>query len=77
MPAPYDRIVRLFVEKLHLEIPSIDTDLIETGVMDSLTFVDLLVQLEHDFGIQISLQNLELDHFRSIAAIAEFISNGT
>jgi acyl carrier protein len=77
MSAPYDRIVRLFVEKLHLEVPSIDTDLIETGVMDSLTFVDLLVQLEHAFGIQVSLQDLEFEHFRSIAAIAEFVSNGT
>ena len=50
-----------------------DTDLFETGVLDSLKFVELLVQLEQQFGTRVSLDDLELDNFRSIGQIAHFI----
>jgi D-alanine--poly(phosphoribitol) ligase subunit 2 len=69
------QIARLFEEKLHLEIPSADTDLFETGALDSMAFVELLVQLEQQFGIKVSFEDLELDTFRSIKKIAEFVAN--
>ncbi len=68
-----DRILELFLEKLHLEIASIDTDLFETGLLDSLSFVELLLNLEQEFGIKISLEHLELENFRSVSRIAQFI----
>jgi acyl carrier protein len=67
------RLNRLFVEKLHLEVPPPDTDLLATGVLDSLHFTDLLLYLEQDFGITISLAALELDDFRTIENIARFV----
>lgn len=67
------QITRLFAEQLHLEVPSVETDLIETGLMDSLAFVEFLAQLEAGFGIQVSLEDLEIDRFRTIARIAAFI----
>ena len=70
----HTQITALFVAKLHLEVPSIDTDLLETGILDSLQFVELLLHLEQETGTTISLDDLEIDNFRSIAKIAEFVA---
>ena len=68
------QISALLSEKLHLQVPSLDTDLINTGLVDSLMFVEFLVQLEQEFGIQMSLQDLELDHIRTVTRIAAFVA---
>ncbi len=67
-----NQISALFSERLHLQVPSLDTDLIDTGLVDSLTFVEFLAQLEKEFGIHVSLEDLEIDHFRTISRIARF-----
>jgi len=72
-----DQLERLFAEKLNVEVPSVETDLIDTGLVDSLTFVEFLAQLEAGFGIQVSLEDLEIDRFRTIARIAGFIAAKT
>ncbi|PYP95487.1 MAG: D-alanine--poly(phosphoribitol) ligase subunit 2 [Gemmatimonadetes bacterium] len=68
------QISALFAEKLHLQVPSVDTDLIDTGLVDSLTFVEFLAQLEQEFGVQVSLQDLDLDRFRTVTRIAAFVA---
>lgn len=68
-----DRIGNIFVLHLNMEAPSPDTDVIESGTIDSLTFVELLAHLEQEFSIRIPLDNLDLDQFRSITRIGEFI----
>ncbi len=72
-----DQLERLFAEKLNVEVPSVETDLIDTGLVDSLTFVEFLAQLEAGFGIQVSLEDLEIDRFRTISRIAGFIAAKT
>jgi methoxymalonate biosynthesis acyl carrier protein len=73
------QLVRLFAEKLNVDVPSVETDLIDTGLVDSLAFVEFLAQLEAGFGVQVSLEDLEIDRFRTISSIARFIAtkNGT
>ena len=68
------RITTLFLERLNREVTSIQTDLLETGILDSLAFVELIYHVEQEFGVQVSVDDLEIDNFRSIAKIAEFIS---
>jgi methoxymalonate biosynthesis acyl carrier protein len=68
------RIAALFLEKLNLEVPATEIDLLETRMIDSLAFVELLVHIEQEFGFQISIDEFEMDHFRSIAKLAAFIS---
>jgi methoxymalonate biosynthesis acyl carrier protein len=67
-------IADLLLSKLHLYVPSTSTDLIESGMMDSLTFVDLLTHLEREFDITIHPDDLETDSFRSIDKIVEFVN---
>lgn len=64
----------IFEEELGLSPPASDTDLFESGIMDSLTFVNMLVSIERKFGLVVKLENLELDNFRSLAGIAQFIA---
>ena len=68
-----EQIATLFSGTLNLDVPSVDTDLFETGVLDSLAFVDLVLALERKFGVTTCLDDLEVDNFRSIARIAEFV----
>jgi len=69
------RIAALFSEKLRLKAPSPEADLFETQILDSLRFVVLLVELEKAFGTRVSLQGLEVDNFRSIERIAEYVAS--
>ncbi len=69
-----ERIGKIFEAKLNLVVPSVDTDLFETGGLDSLTFVELLLELEREYGIKVDLEDLELVNFQSIANIAGFIA---
>lgn len=73
-PSLRDRVAALFADALQLEVPSVDTDLFESAVLDSLAFVELLVQLEREFGVTPSLDELEAENFRSITRIAEFVA---
>jgi len=58
---------------LNIEVPADDTDLFETGLLDSLTFVELLVHVEETMGVTVALDQLEPQNFRSIRHIAMFV----
>jgi acyl carrier protein len=68
-----DRICKVFVNHLHTQPPAPDTDLIESGTIDSLAFVELIAQLEEEFSIRIPLDEVDLNRFRTIDRIGEFI----
>ena len=60
------------------EAPSPDTDLLETGILDSFQFVELLLQLEQRFGVRIKIDDIDLDDLRTLARIARLVvTNGT
>ena len=62
-----------FPDALHLDPPPIELDLFDSGVLDSLAFVELLLRLEQDFGVSVSVDDLELENFRTIERIAAFV----
>ena len=73
----HQKLTELFARKLNLDPPTVDTDLVGTGLLDSLMLIELLAQLEGTFGVSISTDDLELDNFRSIASIARFVAQRT
>jgi acyl carrier protein len=73
----HQKLTELFAKKLSLEVASVDTDLVGTGLLDSLALVELLAQLEETFGVSISIDDLELENFRSITSIAGFVARRT
>jgi acyl carrier protein len=68
-----EQIRKLFDEYLHVQIPSDDVDLIDGGLLDSLMLVDLLVRLEKEFGITVAMDKLDLDDFRTVHRIADYV----
>jgi acyl carrier protein len=67
------RLMDVFKHRLELDVPSAETDLMVTGLMDSLIFVELLFQIEKEFGVTIAMDKVELDNFRSIVSIVQFL----
>jgi methoxymalonate biosynthesis acyl carrier protein len=63
-------IACVLAEKLNVEVPSEDTDLFETGILDSQKFVELLLHIEQQFGTHVAIEDFEIDNFRSIDRIA-------
>lgn len=63
----------LLAGKLMLEVASPDTDLLKTGMLDSLRLVELLFHLEEQFGLRIAIEELDPDDLRSINTIAQLM----
>lgn len=68
------QVWELFEGDLGLKPPDADTDLFSSGIMDSLTFVNMLTCLERRFELTVRLESLELENFQSIARIARFVA---
>jgi acyl carrier protein len=71
------RIGELLLEVLNVEISSAKTDLVDTGVLDSLALVEVFFRIEQEFGIDVSLSDFEIEDFRSIGSITEFVRRQT
>ncbi len=48
-----------------------DTDLIDTGIIDSLTMIELVTILEDDYDVVIDVDDLIPDNFRNVVSIYE------
>src|SRR2546429_4660608 len=72
-PLP-DLVLRLLTDRLNLQVASPETDLLEAGLLDSLTFVQLLVHIEHEFGVTVSPGDLDIENFRSVSEIARLVA---
>jgi D-alanine--poly(phosphoribitol) ligase subunit 2 len=68
-----NRLSVLFSEVMHVDVPSADTDLFETGILDSQRFVELLLHIEQNFKTHIDIQDFEIENFRCIEKIAMLI----
>ena len=68
-------ISRLITKTLLVEVASPDEDLLSSGIVDSLTLVQLLVSLEDYYGIQIPLQDVEIEDLRSIGSLARLVKS--
>ena len=64
----------LFAEKLNVEVPSVDSDLLQTGILDSMSLVELFLILELEYGVKISMEDLEIENFQTISKIARFVA---
>ncbi|MDA8108911.1 MAG: phosphopantetheine-binding protein [Betaproteobacteria bacterium] len=64
----------VFAEKLHIEVPSADTDLLESGILDSFQFVELVLQLELRFGFKIDIDEIDLEDLRTPARIGRLLA---
>lgn len=59
--------------ELNVQIPCAETDLFDEGILDSLGLIEILFLMDKRWGVSVSVDQLELDNFRSLVKIAEFI----
>jgi acyl carrier protein len=69
-----DRVAALFAEKLSIDPPGVDVDLVEEGFLDSLMFVELVFGLEKIFGVRVPLERMEVSDLSSVRKIAAFVA---
>jgi D-alanine--poly(phosphoribitol) ligase subunit 2 len=69
-----NEVAQILSENLHLDVPSYDLDLFAAGMLDSLQLVELVFQLEEQFGIKISLGETDLKNFRTIDCIVAMLA---
>ena len=72
-----DRLAQLFREVLHVNVSTPQTDLIESGLLDSLALVELLFEIEQRFGVDLALEELDLESFRTLERLAAVIAGRT
>jgi acyl carrier protein len=69
----YGRLREMFREQLHVDVPAAETDLLESGILDSLQFVTLLAHVEREFGVAIPLADLSLEQVSTLDALADLV----
>jgi len=68
-----EEVRTLLRRHLHVIAPDEEADLVASGVVDSLKLVELFLVLERKFRIQVTLDEMDLDDFRSVASIAAYV----
>lgn len=70
-----DRLNRVFQDGLGHEAPPPDADLFSSGALDSLEFAQLLLQVEDEFGLKFTFENMDMESFRCMSGLADFIAS--
>ena len=68
-----ERVRLLIRDALSIDVPNGHTDLIDSGLLDSLALVTLVVEIEHEFGLELQLDDFDPDRFRSVDTIEQFL----
>lgn len=68
-----ERLRDLMREHMQVEVPSADADLLDSGLLDSLQLVDLLLLIEQHFGRRIAIEAIDLENLRSLTSIAQLL----
>jgi D-alanine--poly(phosphoribitol) ligase subunit 2 len=73
-----DHFVRVGIDsilkdRLRMTVPTPTTDLLETGLLDSMGLVELIAAIEQRFEVVINLMDLDLDQVRTVPAIYSLV----
>lgn len=68
-----DGVETILRDELRIALPGPGTDLLDTGLLDSLGLVDMIAALEVQFGIVMDLMELDLDDVRTVESITRLV----
>jgi acyl carrier protein len=69
-----DRVRLLIEDVLSIEVPDDDNDMIDSGLLDSLALVSLIAGIEQEFQLELPLEDLDVDQFRSVESIVQLLA---
>ncbi|GGA37464.1 hypothetical protein GCM10007416_07970 [Kroppenstedtia guangzhouensis] len=52
-----------------------DTEIFEEGLVNSLFAIQLMTFLEKEFAIKVTMEDLDMENYKSVNAIGKFIRN--
>lgn len=68
-------IVRSFIHSsVNMDALGDDENLFESGIVNSLFAVQLMTFVEKKFGIEIGMDDLDVENFKSVSATAAFVA---
>jgi len=68
-----ETIRNFILESINIPDLNDDDNLFESGIVNSLFAVQLMTFLEKSFNIEVTMDDLSMDNFESIAATSSFI----
>lgn len=66
-------LAEIFAEVLGIPLPDPDVELISSGLLDSMSIVTLVVEIEDTFDIEIATEDLDLTSFSTVRGMAQMI----
>ena len=67
------RVESLLRDQLRITVPDPDTDLLDSGLLDSLALIDMIAAMEKTFDIVVNLMDLDLDDVRTVGSITRLV----
>jgi D-alanine--poly(phosphoribitol) ligase subunit 2 len=68
------QITAIFAGRFETRLESDDVDLLETGIVDSVRIVELVLEIEQRFGVSLPFEELEIEDFRTVPRLADRIA---
>ena len=68
-----EAVLAIYRETLDIEVESLDVDVFETGLLDSLGLVSLVAEIEERYGMRIPFETLDIDEFRTARSLARLV----
>jgi len=72
-----EKISAIVSSTLSVENITIDEDLFEKGVLDSMSLIQLMVELEEGLGIKIPHEGLNVEDYRTVRNMSKLIARLT
>jgi D-alanine--poly(phosphoribitol) ligase subunit 2 len=70
----HQQITDIFADQFDTKLESDEVDLLETGLVDSVRIVELVLEIEQRFGVSLPFEELEIEDFRTVPRLAERIA---
>jgi acyl carrier protein len=73
-PEITDAVRRFIAQSVNVGGLDEDENLFESGIVNSLFAVQLMTFIERTFGIEVGIDDLDIENFKSLRATAAFVS---
>jgi len=71
--SPQEIIRGYILENISVEAFDDDFDIFEAGIVNSLFAIELMTFLEKTFGIKVTMDDLDMENFKSVNASSDFV----
>ena len=71
----YQGLAEIFTDILGIPLPDPDAELVSSGLLDSMSIITLVVEIEERFGIEIPTEDLDLTSFSTVRGMAQMIQS--